>query len=228
LKTFSARKPVVERSAFERNEPVRSGNSGATASIADNRRTTRGFQDNRASATVLQRVEAAPRQFKKVADDHVAADLLHPQAERLFSAETIDWLNALPPKQKTTKALTSVVNAERDNIDYQQLRNTTLKNSQGLTSWLGKDALEHMYVHADGNIYTGGRDREKLPHPTLVGGDPDATCAGTMWWNNGTKTVTITNESGHFRPGSVASDTVEAVRSVFPKGKGYKVKKQEV
>jgi hypothetical protein len=90
-----------------------------------------------------------------------------------------------------------------------------------------------MYVHVGSNLYTGGRDREKLPHPTLVGGDPDATCAGTMSFDNSTKTVTITNESGHFRPPNVSNDTVALVREILPKpgkkGKGgYKIAKRAV
>jgi hypothetical protein len=172
-------------------------------------------------------------QRKKVSDDHVADDLNHPQAERLFSEETMDWWADLPAKdKKNPEARTASVAAGRDQIDYTQLRNTTLKSAQGLFRWLGTDAYEYMYVHCDGDIYTGGRDREKLPHPTLVGGDPDATCAGTMLLDNSKKTVTITNESGHFRPSSVASDTVEYVKSILPKrghGKaGWKVKRREV
>jgi hypothetical protein len=182
-------------------------------------------------ARALQR--RTPAQLKKVSDDHVGDDLVHPQAERLFSEGTMDWWQNLPLASKVKGAVRdATIKDGRDNIDYQQLRNTTLKNAQGLRSWLGAEAHEHMYVHEGSNIYTGGRDREKLPHPTLVGGDPDATCAGTMWLDNSTRTVTITNESGHFRPSAVASATVELVRSLLPTSKGgkagYKVKKQEV
>lgn len=173
-------------------------------------------------------------QLRTVADDHVAADLNHPQADRLFSAATMIWWNALPAAAKATPAArTNSVNAGRGNVAYEQLQNTTLKSAQGLRTWLGKDVEEHMYVHAGSNIYTGGRDREKLPHPTLVGGDPDATCAGTMSFDNSTKTVTITNESGHFRPPSVSNATVEVVREILPKpgkkGKGgFKIAKRAV
>lgn len=172
-------------------------------------------------------------QLRTVADDHVAADLNHPQASRLFSAATMIWWNGLPAANKATPlARTNSVNAGRGNVVYEQLQNTTLKSAQGLRSWLGKDVEEHMYVHVGSNLYTGGRDREKLPHPTLVGGDPDATCAGTMSLDNSTKTVTITNESGHFRPPSVSNDTVALVREILPKpgkGKGgYKIAKRAV
>jgi hypothetical protein len=177
--------------------------------------------------------QSAPltRQLKKVSDDHVGDDLNHSQAERLFSPETMDWWKELPAISKANgKAREASVNQGREHVNYQHLRNKPLKNAQGLRTWLGKEAHEHMYVHADSQIYTGGRDREKLPHPTLVGGDPDATCAGTMWLSD--NTVTITNESGHFRPKSVASATVEAVKSILPKpakGKaGLKVQKSEV
>jgi hypothetical protein len=173
-------------------------------------------------------------QLRTVADDHVAADLNHPQAARLFSAATMVWWNGLAAAAKATPlARTNSVNAGRGNVVYEQLQNTTLKSAQGLRTWLGKDVEEHMYVHVGSNIYTGGRDREKLPHPTLVGGDPDATCAGTMSFDNSTKTVTITNESGHFRPPSVSNDTVALVREILPKpgkkGKaGFKVAKRAV
>jgi hypothetical protein len=172
-------------------------------------------------------------QRKKVSDDHVAADLNHKQQRRLFTGKTLNWWDALPDATKTpasTNGAASVA-AGRENVDYEQLRNTTLKSAQGLFTWLGTDAEEYMYVHSDNNIYTGGRDREKLPHPTLVGGDPDATCAGTMLLDNSKKKITVTNESGHFRPKSVPSETLEFVRSILPKpakGKrGYKVEARE-
>jgi len=172
-------------------------------------------------------------QRKQVSDDHVGDDLNHGQAERLFTEGTMDWWSKLPAASKSSaKNREASVRAGRANVDYQQLRNTTLKSAQTLRSWLGKEAHEYMYVHEGSNIYTGGRDREKLPHPTLVGGDPDATCAGTMQLDRSKKTVTITNESGHFRPSSVATATVEFVRDLLPKsskGKGgYKVKTREV
>jgi hypothetical protein len=176
--------------------------------------------------SAAQRKSAFTIQAKKVSDDHVAADLLHDQAARLFTDTTLTWFTAKGTVHKPT--LTKLVGKERENIGYQKLQNATLKNAQGLRSWLGNEKNEHMYVHADGKIYTGGRDQEKLPHPTLVGGDPDATCAGTMSFDNGTKTVTVTNESGHFRPKSVAGATLEAVRAVLPKKQHFKVEKREV
>lgn len=196
--------------------------------------TRLGAQRRAIEAMFGPRAGGPTLQLRTVADDHVAADLNHPQADRLFSAATMIWWNGLPAANKATPAArTNSVNAGRGNVAYEQLQNTTLKSAQGLRAWLGKDVEEHMYVHVGSNIYTGGRDREKLPHPTLVGGDPDATCAGTMSFDNSTKTVTITNESGHFRPPSVSNDTVELVREILPKpgkkGKGgFKIAKRAV
>lgn len=162
---------------------------------------------------------AASVQRKKVSDAHVGHDLRHKQAERLFTEDTMDWWGSLKkPKGGTSDKWTAEqVHAGRANIQYEQLRNTTLKSAQGLAAWLGRDSLEFMYVHEDKTIYTGGRDHEKLPHPTLVGGDPDAICAGTMQRDLPNKTIWVTNESGHFRPSSVDHRTVEYVEGVLPK-----------
>ncbi|HEX8920353.1 MAG TPA: DUF4157 domain-containing protein [Pyrinomonadaceae bacterium] len=150
-------------------------------------------------------------QRRKVRPASMALDLNHEQADRLFDDTTMTWRNGLG--RNATRA---DVEANRDTvpIHYKQIRNQPLKSAQGLRSWLGTETEEYMYVHEGTQIYTGDRktEAEKLPHPTLVGGDPDAKGAGTM--KQVGKTITITNESGHFRPPKVSSDTVAAVKAM--------------
>lgn len=174
-------------------------------------------------------------QRKKVSDDHVADDLRHAQAARLFTAGTMEWWNSLdqPKSGKVRAWATDQVKAHRDQIAYQQLSNTTLKAGQGLRKWFGKASNEYMYVHVGNTIYIANRDLEKHPHPTLVGGDPDAACAGTMRSDQRHRTISITNESGHFRPRSVPGSTVDLVVKALPgkSGKGqaaWKVEKNEI
>lgn len=237
---------VLRSTTHKRELPSRHGADGLQQSLLS---LQAGAGNRTVSAVVAQlaaarnaeklgagRLNEAMIQRVKVSDDHVGDDLRHPQAARLFTEETMDWWNDLERPKKAAKITdwtTAQVRTGRVNIAYEQLRNTTLKSAQSLRTWLGKDAEEYMYVHKGTNIYTGGRDREKLPHPTLVGGDPDVKCAGTMLLDLGKRTVRITNESGHFRPRSVASGTVTLVQGLLPKpsGKGqapWKVETREV
>lgn len=175
-------------------------------------------------------------QRAKVSDDHVADDLRHPQASRLFTDKTMEWWVSLERPQKSTSVkawATAQVEAHRDEISYEQLSNTTLKSGQGVRKWFGQKSNEYMYVHVGNTIYIANRDLEKHPHPTLVGGDPDATCAGTMRYDQKHRTIRITNESGHFRPKSVPGSTVDLVVKALPgkSGKGqaaWKVEKNEL
>ncbi len=81
-----------------------------------------------------------------------------------------------------------------------------------------------MYVHEKNRIYIANRKNEKLPHPTLVGGDPDVKGAGTMELKS-PKEIIITNESGHFRPSGIHSDTIGIVKKIV--GKTMKVNKRK-
>lgn len=98
-------------------------------------------------------------------------------------------------------------------FSYARLSDDTLAGAGDLIDLDGADG-EHMYVHYGNTIHLATRaDDEKKPHPTLVGGDPDVTCAGTIEVESEeadghtTYTVTITNESGHFRPADIPQGT---------------------
>ena len=148
--------------------------------------------------------------------DSLAADIQKTnQYDTLFTEETIDLLRNNPSLYEfNKKLLIRCVEDNRDCISYKQLRTDILKNTKAIRKWFGSKSNEYMYVHVDDNIHIANRDTEKLPHPTLVGGDPDAKCAGTMEWNNSKKIITITNESGHFRPPEVDPNTIDKVREI--------------
>lgn len=165
-------RPRPLRAAAAAVQRARKGNT-SLAGLQLQASARQGAQRRAIEAMFGTRAGGPAIQLRTVADDHVAADLNHPQADRLFSAATMIWWNGLPAAATATPlARTNSVNAGRGNVVYEQLQNTTLKSAQGLRSWLGKDVEEHMYVHVGSNIYTGGRDREKLPHPHAGGRRP--------------------------------------------------------
>lgn len=148
--------------------------------------------------------------------------------DTLFTDETINLLKNNPRLYSFDKSgLTESVEKNRSSISYRKIESTKLKNGQTIRKWFYQDANEHMYVHVDDVIYTANRNFEKLPHPTLVGGDPDAKCAGTMRFNRSKKIITITNESGHFRPSNVHEDTKKIVKDIT-KNLGIKVQTETV
>ena len=74
-----------------------------------------------------------------------------------------------------------------------------------------------MWVHHGNKINIASRNNEKLPHPTLFGGDPEVTGAGLMYLSPFKKTVIINNSSGHFRPNEVDGQSQQIVRNSLPK-----------
>jgi Rad3-related DNA helicase len=169
--------------------------------------------------------EKATIQRIKVDDLEIANDLKHEQATRLFNDITIKWKNRLSDAQRAE--LSREVGANRGMISYKRLRSTPLRDRSGLFFWLQQRG-EHMYVHAAEGILVANREGEKLPHPTLIGGDPDVKGAGTMLeisYGEESK-IGITNKSGHFRPRDIHADTVKTVRSIL--GTGGTVVKRKI
>lgn len=160
-------------------------------------------------------------QRKKVLDDHVRDDLLHDESAKLFSRATINFFDG--KLVGTADQKEKVVSDNRDQVSYQQLSDSKLVNGKGLESWLSGSG-EHMYVHHKSAVHIATRTDNKLPHPTLVGGDPDVKGAGTMYKTG--KDVFITRQSGHFRPSSVSDSTVTFVENIYS-GKGKRVLKDE-
>lgn len=117
------------------------------------------------------------KQLYTVSDDHIRADLRHPESHKLFRDDTIENIE---------ERLGNVISAS-SNVEVEAAVHAS------------RD--EHMYVLNNDTHHVAIRsDDLKLPHPTLVGGDPDVDCAGTMRWGiDGA--VIVDDGSGHFRPG---------------------------
>ena len=159
-----------------------------------------------------------------VEDLSMAKDLLHEEYAALFSAESIQHRAASHPRGGWTTRnggnIARWLNSEdsqnpgqknRNRFKYNRLRGELLTRER-LNPWLSTHG-EHMYVHCGDDIKIATRqDDEKLPHPTLVGGDPIVKGAGTMYKNRGI--IYITKKSGHFRPNFIHNDTLTKVSSM--------------
>jgi hypothetical protein len=151
-------------------------------------------------------------QMLMVADDHVRGDLRHRDHAKLFEEHTFDDINTRVPGGDFTNtgmvsnvALDAAVHASRaaSMMDYTQLSQQVVSSEKQLTKFLDtKEDDEHMYVLDNDRLHVAIRaEDKKLPHPTLVGGDPDVDCAGTMR-KSLDGDVVVTASSGHFRPPS--------------------------
>ncbi len=159
--------------------------------------------------------------------ESAAGDILHRDRADIFEQATLDKYRDVartwyPSFDEKVEAVTDAIEDDRD-LDYKRMAGDMLTNYAGANGMVGDDR-EHMYVHRDNNIYRGDRTREKLPHPALIGYDPDVDGAGTLWatFNNNTLRVKVTNSSGHFRPPQVDEATrvkvEEKVRNGKPQG----------
>lgn len=74
---------------------------------------------------------------------------------------------------------------------------------------------QYMYVvDQEGSIIIGTRSGQRMPHPTLVGGEnPQVLGAGIVDIRGG-KVYSVDNASGHFKPGA---GSLEAARDAFSK-----------
>ncbi len=155
----------------------------------------------------------------------VAYDMHHDEYDNIFddmSDFNYLWQNGRE-NWNTRGRVAEIVRKINDGsktYDYAQLSNDTLTEAQDIVD-LAASNDERMYVHNGNTIHTSTRAADvKKPHPTLVGGDPNVTCAGTLniasAVDNGTTTYTVgvTNDSGHFRPGNVPDGTVDRIQAL--------------
>lgn len=187
------------------------------------------------TASLIQRKQTRP--------ESIAADLLHPEYDNIFSAWRPSY-NAIATgggSYNTKLALLTTAVTNNREITYKQMANYRMENGTEVPNLAGSGA-ELMYVHHNGVIKRANRNGEKLPHPALVGGDPDVTTAGTLQVNNlgerqkWGRTVTkydiiVTNSSGHFQPDDVPDATINKIKThVYenqPRNTWYNVYKRE-
>ncbi len=175
---------------------------GAKAMTMQSFGSESGGRQNRSSPTnaALQRL--------MVPNDHIRADLRHPKASSLFEDYTFEDIEDRlggPIADASNADVEQAVEESRaaEMTDYRVLSQRKITSEKQMTAFLNdKTDDEHMYVLDDSELHVATRaESKKLPHPTLVGGDPDVECAGTLLWGlDGS--VLVTSESGHFRPPS--------------------------
>jgi cold shock CspA family protein len=202
-------------------------------------------QSDKVSATPLQAKSdtAVLIQRKQTRPESVAADLLHAEYNNIFSAWRPSY-NAIATgggsyNSKLARLTTAVTNNRE--ITYRRMAHYRMENGTEIPNLAGSGS-ELMYVHHNDEIKRANRNGEKLPHPALVGGDPDVTTAGTIHVNNlgerqkWGRTVTkydiiVTNSSGHFQPDDVPDATVDKIKThVYenqPSNTWYNVYKRE-
>ena len=224
--TAARREAEAQRAA----SAVRRGDPSAALQQAAN--TSARVRQMQALSELSRR--RAPIQMIKTRAESVALDLLHRDADTLFTDKPdmsgVAGFNDLARGAKRARYLARFANT-RD-FSYAQLATGTLTGAAQLIALAGVNNREHMYVHNGDTVHMYSRGNEKRPHPTLVGGDPDVTCAGELHVTEEefpplggpvTYTVRVTTESGHFRPAAVPNGTVEAVRAAanasVPSGK---------
>lgn len=98
------------------------------------------------------------------------------------------------------------------------------------SNYLGSKNMNGQYMYVidmDGNMIIGTRGGQRMPHPTLVGGNnPQVQAAGILEIRGG-KIYSINNLSGHFKPDNECLSVVEELFSKLPskifsrKFKGY-------
>jgi hypothetical protein len=170
-------------------------------------------------------------QLLTVSDDHVRGDLRHKVGNTLFEDYTltdIEQRAGAPISTVSNVVLDQAVNQSRaaGMMDYAHLRQEKVTSEKQLTQYLDKSPDdEHMYVLDNSELHVAIRaDDKKLPHPTLVGGDPDVECAGTLRRDNDDY-VFVTASSGHFRPPSEGPGQ-KAVDKIMGKTSSAKNKKK--
>jgi hypothetical protein len=140
--------------------------------------------------------------------------------EKYKSFETWKNLRGYPPPK-----IGDIINRIRPKVhdipipvDYQD-KGMALPMQNNLINWLRNGKREHMWINNSGTIRVADRNFEKKPHPTLAGGDPDVKCAGLLYCGEYPKTVTvtITNQSGHFKPGDVDEESKQKIENVLNK-----------
>ena len=166
----------------------------------------------------------------KVEDDHVRADMRHAKGKTLFQDHTWDDIEGRVGGDISTVSNAMLETAIRNSreaemMDYNQLSKRKVSSEKQLTAFMNESPDdEHMYVLHEDELHVAIRgESKKLPHPTLVGGDPDAECAGTMR-QNVDGSIVVTASSGHFRPFTERKGQ-QAVDAMMSKTSGGKYKK---
>jgi hypothetical protein len=209
-----------------RRSPEAEQSAARTSAMTE---ASRGRQPGGAQSPQLAFTPEFVQRFK-VEDDHVRADMRHAKGKTLFLDHTWDDIEGRVGGDISTVSNATLETAirqsrEADMMDYNQLSKRKVSSEKQLTTFMNESPDdEHMYVLHEGELHVAIRaGTKKLPHPTLVGGDPDAECAGTMR-QNVDGSIVVTASSGHFRPFTERKGQ-QAVDAMMSKTSGDKYKK---
>lgn len=180
--------------------PARTTESNLINTVGQSKKQQFNFTDNRPVAVsqrkTLQSIgQQKPMQMKRTVDAMVSNDLRCDLRDRFFTPDTI---RAYKDAKRSGKATADFVAESRANIEFAYLGGKNMDTKAEINNWLATVG-EHIFIWNPGNL-TGGINlggTNKVPHPTLRGGDPDVDFAGTFiekadGWH-------ATNDSGHFQ-----------------------------
>ena len=140
---------------------------------------------------------------------------------KCFKQEAIElyesFVKNVPSDQSNDNFISALHNAISKNpqgfINYNILHDEALLEDQRLINWL-EGTEEHMWVDYKGTVKVAKRAKNvKMPHPTLVGGNPDVRGAGVIL-KNGNKVI-FNNKSGHFRPDTIVDSTKKIFKKIY-------------
>lgn len=219
---------MTEYSREQRNQLSRAVANSDTGS-----RQLKGVVDNR--NTIIHRTPQVLQQ-KQVDNRSVGKDMFTSLDECFTETTKNDLRNKkdklINPFKYPTVKCSPCISAYAYNIrgkgadiavDYKNLAEMNLPEKSKLLGWLREPKNEHMWINHGGTIKVASRNNEKKPHPTLAGGDPDVSCAGLMYIDSTSKQVVVNNNSGHFKPGNVDQDSIDAIETALDGAEGYSI-----
>jgi hypothetical protein len=107
-------------------------------------------------------------------------------------------------------------------VNGSYIRNPTAQNLGSMITDSGRIGSkqmsgQYMYVlDQSGEIIIGTRAGQRMPHPTLIGGEsPQVSAAGIVDIRGG-RVYSVNNASGHFKPGDASLDAAREAFSRLP------------
>ena len=109
-------------------------------------------------------------------------------------------------------------------VNGSYIRNPTARSISGLLTQSGKIGGKKMsgqfryVIDANGNIVIGSRAGQRMPRPTLIGGENPTVIGAGIVDIRGGRIFSVDNASGHFKPGPRSLDTAHEYYGKLPQG----------
>jgi len=130
----------------------------------------------------------------------------------------------LYPRWRVDQSMVKADKAAGVIINGSYIRNPTARSISGLLTQSGKIggkkmSGQFMYViDASGNIVIGSRAGQRMPHPTLIGGESPSVIGAGIVDIRGGRIYSVDNASGHYKPGPRSLDAAREYFGRLPQG----------